>query len=244
MRKFILLILTVLLSNVAMALPKGFVYLEQIDPSIIVDLRYAGEHNFLGRNVEGYEINNRAILTEQAAYALKNAQAKFNKDGYSIVVYDAYRPQRAVNSFMSWSKDVKDQKQKSLFYPRVDKARVFELGYVAEKSSHSRGSTVDISIIKLGDKLHTINPVSRKLLDDFEVFYLEDGTVDMGTSFDLFDKASHYKNDLISDEHKKMRKYLKEVMESCGFSPYAEEWWHFTLNDEPFKDEYMDFMVK
>ena len=133
---------------------------------------------------------------------------------------------------------------KTLFYPRVDKAKLFELGYIFEKSSHTRGSTIDLSIIELKDKLHPIKAISRKLNDGSKISYLEDGTLDMGSAFDLFDQASHYDNELILPEHKLRRTYLKLVMESCGFKPYAEEWWHFTLANEPFSDKYYDFIVE
>lgn len=225
------------------SLPHGFIYLDKIDPTIRQSLRYYGDNNFIGHPVAGYQ-SSRIILTRKAAEALSKAQARFKKDGYSLVIYDAYRPQTAVSSFMEWSKDPNDQKMKAWFYPRIDKAKVFALGYVAEKSGHSRGSTIDLSIIPIETPLHEIDPQPRKLRDGFEFLFLDDGTVDMGSSFDLFDKASHYENDLISEEYQKRRKYLKEVMESCGFKNYAEEWWHFTLKDEPFPDTYFDFPVE
>lgn len=225
------------------SLPHGFVYLDEIDSTIRQSLRYYGDKNFIGHSVDGY-LSSRVILTRKAAEALSKAQALLKKDGYSFVIYDAYRPQTAVNSFMDWSKDPNDQKMKTWFYPRVDKSRVFEQGYVAEKSGHSRGSTIDLSIIPIKMSLYEVDPQPRKLRDGFEILFLDDGTVDMGSSFDLFDKASHYENDLISEEHQKRRQYLKQVMESCGFKNYAEEWWHFTLKDEPFPDTYFDFPVE
>jgi D-alanyl-D-alanine dipeptidase len=144
---------------------------------------------------------------------------------------------------MAWANDSSSQEQKALFYPRVDKSKVFELGYVAEKSGHSRGSTVDLSVIDLKKALHPIIP-PRKLLDGFALFYLDDGTLDMGTSFDLFDEASHFDNMLVAQEHKERRAWLQKVMQSCGFKPYAEEWWHFTLDNEPFPKTYYDFAVE
>lgn len=226
------------------ALPDGFVYLYDIDPSIQVDLRYAGQDNFLGKKVNGYNSDKSIILTKQSAQALKKAQEIFNKDGFSIVVYDAYRPQRAVDDFVNWAKDVNNQKMKTFFYPRVDKAKLFEIGYIFEKSSHTRGSTIDLSIIELKKKLYPIKAISRKLNDDFKILYLDDGTLDMGSSFDLFDQVSHYNNELISPEHKLHRTYLKLVMESCGFKSYSEEWWHFTLANEPFPDKYYNFVIE
>jgi D-alanyl-D-alanine dipeptidase len=212
---------------------KGFVYLHEVDPTIQVSLRYYGNENFLGRTVKGYK-KPVLIMTRQAAQALKKVQQDVKKDGYSLLVYDAYRPQQAVDNFMSWSLDIKDQERKSQYYPRVDKARVFELGYVAERSGHTRGSTVDLTLIKDGQTVHDIVEKKRALLDGFSVTYLDDGSVDMGTSFDLFDIASHHENNLIPQEFKKMRTYLKDVMLKHGFKIIDEEWWHFTLVNEPY----------
>jgi D-alanyl-D-alanine dipeptidase len=212
---------------------KGFVYLHEVDPTILVSLRYYSNENFVGKTVEGYK-KPVVILTRQAAEALKKVQDKIKKDGYSLVVYDAYRPQQAVNNFMRWSEDNKDCVKESHYYPRVAKDKVFDLGYVAAKSGHSRGSTVDLTLIKLGEPLHEIKEKDRQLLDGYTIKFLDDGTVDMGSSFDLFDTASHFKNDLIAEEYKGRRAYLKSVMEAAGFKGYHNEWWHFNLSNEPF----------
>lgn len=228
------------------AVEKGFVYLHDIDPSIRISLRYITDENFVGACVDGYK-KPAVIMTKQAAQALKNVQEDVKKDGYSLVVYDAYRPQEAVNHFMRWSKEVEDQRMCSHYYPRVDKADVFKLGYVAERSGHSRGSTVDLTLIKETEKLHDVVEKKRTLLDGFTITLLDDGTVDMGSSFDLFDAASHYENNLISPEFKQLRTYLKEKMEKHGFKNYSEEWWHFTLRNEPYSADqdssYFNFPV-
>ena len=232
----------------------GFVYLHEVDPTIITSLRYYSNDNFVGKPVDGYK-KNVAIMTRQAAQALKRVQTAVNKDGYSLVVYDAYRPQQAVDQFMRWSKDLEDQAKKSEYYPRVNKANVFDLGYVAQRSGHSRGSTVDVTLIELGKKPHAIEKTKRLLptdspsKDDFTITFLDDGTVDMGSSFDLFDLASHYyENKTIHARYRPLRKYLKEAMEAQGFKVLAEEWWHFTLNNEPFpadKDSsYFNFPIE
>ncbi len=212
---------------------KGFVYLNEVDPTILVSLRYNSNENFVGKPVAGYK-KSVVLLTKQAAEALKKVQQALKKDGYSLVVYDAYRPQQAVDNFMCWSVDIKDQLKKSQYYPRVNKADVFELGYVAERSGHSRGSTIDLTIIELGKKVHDVEESDRTLLDGFTVKFLDDGTVDMGSSFDLFDVASHFENNVIQEKYKRLRTYLKQVMEKHGFKNYPEEWWHFTLRNEPF----------
>jgi D-alanyl-D-alanine dipeptidase len=228
---------------VASAPAPGFVYLDEVDPSIRSSMRYTTQDNFLGQPVDGYAAS-RVIMTAEAAKALSHAQAKLLSDGFSMVVYDAYRPQTAVNHFMRWSRDQQDQKMKELYYPRIDKARVFELGYVCEKSGHSRGSTIDITIIPVDEKLQEIKVSSKELADGFPIKFLDDGTVDMGSSFDLFDLASHYDSKLVSAEHFRLRTYLKDIMDACGFKNYAEEWWHFTLRNEPFPETYFDFPVK
>lgn len=224
-------------------IPESFVFLEEVIPSIRISPRYSGSNNFIGKTIDGYQ-SKRLVLTKPAAEALKQAQEHFQKDGYSIVVYDTYRPQRAVNQFMAWSKDLSDQKMKEQYYPSVNKEKVFELGYIAEKSGHSRGSTIDMSIIPIAQPLHDLQISKRKLKDEFEIPFLDDGTVDMGSSFDLFDVASHYESSLITTEQQQNRCYLKEVMELYGFKNYAEEWWHFTLKDEPYKKTYFDFIVQ
>lgn len=226
---------------------KGFVYLNEVDPTIKVSLKYLGNENFMGKPTDGYK-KPVLILTKQAAQALKKVQEEVKKDGYSLVVYDAYRPQRAVNHFVRWSEDIKDQLKKSQHYPRIDKARSFELGYIAKRSGHSRGSTVDLTIIKNDVALQEVKEQDRKLLDGFIIKLLDDGTVDMGSSFDLMDEASHYINNLIENKYKELRNYLKKAMEKHGFKSYSQEWWHFTLKDEPYsadKDSsYFDFEVQ
>ena len=213
---------------------KGFVYLSEVDPTILVSLRYYSNENFVGKPVNGYK-KSVVILTKQVAEALKKVQESLKKDGYSLVVYDAYRPQQAVDHFMCWSVRASDQLKKSHYYPRVNKADVFELGYVAERSGHSRGSAIDLTIIEVDKKLHAVKESERTLRDGFTITFLDDGTVDMGSSFDLFDVASHTKeNDVIEEKYKKLRTYLRQVMEKQGFKNYSEEWWHFTLRNEPF----------
>lgn len=226
---------------------KGFVYLHEVDPTIIASVRYATHENFVGKPVDGYKAP-VVIMTKQAAQALKKVQEAVKKDGYCLVVYDAYRPQQAVNHFMRWSEDINDQSKKDHYYPRVDKANVFELGYVAKRSGHSRGSTVDLTIIKDGQLPHAIKATARKLLDGYTITFLDDGTIDMGSSFDLFDTASRYENDLIEPAFKQLRTYLKNVMEKYGFKSCSGEWWHFTLRNEPYpadqESSYFNFAVE
>ncbi|MBM3467902.1 MAG: M15 family metallopeptidase [Alphaproteobacteria bacterium] len=224
-------------------LPTGFVYLENINPSILTSLRYFGNENFIGQPINGY-LDNRVVFTKEAAAALSQAQFLFQKEGYSVVVYDTYRPQTAVENFWQWSQNIEDQLKKAEYYPRIDKAKVFELGYIARRSGHSRGSTVDLSIIPLGQTVRSIECKPRTLQDGFEFLYLDDGTVDMGSHFDLFDDASHSQNSLITPQYQQRRLHFIEIMEQCGFVNYAKEWWHFTLKNEPFPNTYFDFPIK
>ena len=227
-----------------MALTKDFVYLNEVDPTIIENLFYYKNVNFLGKQVNGYE-SNRAILTKEAAIALSQVQKALLNDGYSLVVYDAYRPEKAVKHFVEWSKDEQDQIQKELYYPLITKKDLFALGYICEESAHSRGSTVDISIIKLHHKLHDVKSKNRKLYrSERSIPYLDDGTVDMGSSVDLFDDVSHHDTNLIGKKFLKKRNYLREMMKKYGFNEFQKEWWHYTLKNEPFPDNYFDFDVK
>lgn len=220
-------------------LPKGFVYLSDVDPTIIESVRYGTHENFLGRPVAGYHSNSKIVMTKKAAVALSAVQKEVAKDGYGLVVYDAYRPQKAVAHFVRWGEDVADDKKKKEYYPYLKKKDVFAFRYLAKKSVHSRGSTVDLTLIKKGNKLKSVKISERPLSDGRKVLYLDDGTVDMGTSFDFLDKASHGTSDLVSPEIQKMRNYLKGKM--SNFKVSEREWWHFTLIDEPFPKTYFDF---
>jgi D-alanyl-D-alanine dipeptidase len=223
---------------------EGFVYLRDIEPTIIENLRYYSDENFTGRVLPGYK-SGKVMLTKQTALALQKVQQELLKEGYSLVIYDAYRPQKTVNYFEKWAIDLNDQLKKREYYPRIDKKDAFKIGYIASRSAHTRGSTVDLSIIALGKKL--LNPLKqeeRELLDGSRVTYLDDGTIDMGTSFDLFDIASSHKNDIVPSKHLANREYLRQKMLKYGFDDYSKEWWHYKLKDEPFPNDYFDFDVR
>ena len=200
-------------------LEDGFVYLKDIDDSIIVDLKYYSSENFTGRFVDGY-LANKAILTNEAGIALSNAQKDFNKLGYSLILYDAYRPQSAVDFFVRWSTNLNDTIFKNLYYPDIKKSNLFELGYIAYKSGHSRGSTIDVSLVDM-----TINK-----------------EIDMGTIFDYFGIESHTFYDNLTENQKANRLLLYEIMSNNGFQNYSKEWWHYTLKNEPFQ-KYFDFLI-
>ena len=200
-------------------LEDGFVYLNDIDDSIIVDLKYYSSENFTGRFVDGY-LANKAILTNEAGIALSNAQKDFNKLGYSLILYDAYRPQSAVDFFVRWSTNLNDTLFKNLYYPDIKKSNLFKLGYIAYKSGHSRGSTIDVSLVDI-----TTNK-----------------EIDMGTIFDYFGIESHTFYDNLTENQKANRLLLYEIMSNNGFQNYSKEWWHYTLKNEPFQ-KYFDFLI-
>ena len=201
-------------------LPDGFVYLKDIDDSIIVDLKYFTNSNFTAQKVDYYYSNN-AILTDETAIALSRAQSQFKKLGYSLIVYDAYRPQSSVDFFVSWSKKQEDTLNKHVYYPNINKSDLFKLGYIAKKSGHSRGSTVDVSLVNISTKLE----------------------IDMGTIYDFFGVESSTFFSDISEIQKNNRYLLYDIMIKNGFKNYSKEWWHFTLIDEPY-NEYYNFPVK
>jgi len=226
----------------SMSLPEGFVYLRNVAPNIIQNLRYASNENFVGRPINGYNAS-EAIITYSAAFALMDANEEFAKHGYKIVIYDSYRPKKAVEDFFHWSLDHQDNKMQELYYPTIDKSKLFDLGYIAHRSGHSRGSTVDLSILPIDQDLQSLTYSCLKLSNDEVITLLLDGTVDMGSSFDVFHPISHHDSELASAEAIRMRDFLRTIMVKNGFIPYHEEWWHYTLSGEPFPDTYFDFDI-
>ncbi|MFI2201424.1 M15 family metallopeptidase [Streptomyces sp. NPDC020192] len=224
--------------------PKDFVALRTVDPTIIQEMRYFTPHNFVGERIDGYE-QPICILTRPAAEALHQAQLRLLRQGYTLKVYDCYRPQRAVNHFVRWAKDLDDQAMKGEFYPNVDKSRLFADGYIAEKSGHSRGSTMDLTIVKLPARptrpYHPGQPLVPCYAPKDERF--PDNSVDMGTGFDCFDTLAHTLDPRIQGAQRANRLLLKNTLESLGFVNLAEEWWHYTYKPEPYPDTYFDFPV-
>lgn len=202
-------------------LPDGFVDLQQVVHGLEIDLRYLGNDNFVGRPIGGYEVNT-AYLTLEAATALGEVQDELATEGLGLKVFDGYRPQRAVDDFMQWAADPDDRAMKNAYYPAVDKAQLIPGGYIAERSGHSRGSTVDLTLVDLerGEEL------------------------DMGSPYDYFDPISWPSSTSVSQTARDNRLRLRAVMVKHGFEPLDEEWWHFTLRNEPFPDRYFDFPVR
>ena len=199
----------------------NFVYLKELIPKLRSDLRYYGSNNFVGKPIEGYN-EPKLLLTLEAATALKKVQDELERIGFGLLIYDAYRPQKATDHFVRWSSDMADTLMKGDFYPNINKKDLFKLGYISKKSGHSRGSTVDLTIVSLKTK-HILN---------------------MGSPYDLFDKKSHTEYPNITKNQRSLRLLLKRRMEKHGFKSYEKEWWHFTLKDEPFPDTYFDFPIE
>lgn len=200
--------------------PSRFVLLSEYVPQMVQEIRYFSTYNFIGERIDGYE-EPCAILTVEAARALKAVSNELFVLGYRIKVFDAYRPACAVKQFVLWGIEDTDVRMKPYFYPELNKQDLFAEGYIAKLSSHSRGSTVDLTLLdmKTGKE------------------------VDMGSPFDLFNEKSHPDYTGITDEQYENRMLLQHVMVRNGFVPIDCEWWHFTLKDEPYPDTYFEFPV-
>ncbi|MBR0540999.1 MAG: M15 family metallopeptidase [Clostridia bacterium] len=197
-----------------------FVLLSDFVPSIVQEIRYFSTYNFIGDRIDGYE-QPVAIITKEAARVLKAVSNEMNVKGYRLKIFDAYRPATAVKHFVLWGIEDLDQRMKPFFYPDLEKQSLFELGYIASQSSHSRGSTVDLTLLDM-----------------------ETGKeIDMGSPFDFFSEKSHPDYKGVTDEQYENRMLLQNVMVKYGFVPIDCEWWHFTLADEPFPDTYFEFPV-
>lgn len=212
---------------------RGFVNLADVIPDAILEIRYYSTYNFVGTRVDGY-LEPVALLSRRAADSLRAVSDDLVKQGYRLKIYDAYRPQCAVDHFVRWASDAKDTSMKPYFYPQVPKDRLFELGYIAKRSGHTRGSSVDLTLFDMNTEQE----------------------VDMGGTFDWFGPESHpsfggdpktgrYKpNNQITEEQFHNRMILREAMIRHGFKPVGSEWWHFTLKNEPYPHTYFTFPVE
>jgi len=224
--------------------PPVFVALDEVDPTILHDIRYTTRHNFVGRRIHGYR-EPLCVLTRPAAKALERAQDALLAVGYSLKVYDCYRPQTAVNHFVRWAGRLPDDRMKAEFYPRVDKSQLFEDGYIAARSGHSRGSTVDLTLVRLPAASQPRWRPSMGLVPCYAPYgeRFADNSIDMGTGYDCFDTLSHTLDPRVQGAAHQNRLLLKSILEAVGFTNYANEWWHYTLADEPFPNRYFDFPV-
>ena len=200
--------------------PSGFVLLSDYVPGIVQEIRYFSTYNFVGDRIDGYE-EPCAILTVEAARALKEVSNELNAQGFRLKIFDAYRPAKAVRHFVLWGIEDLDLRMKPYFYPKLQKHECFAQGYIASQSGHSRGSTVDLTLLDM--------QTGRE--------------VDMGSPFDLFDEISHPDYRGVTDEQFNNRMLLQKAMVRSGFVPIDCEWWHFTLKDEPYPDVYFEFPV-
>ncbi|MER7707490.1 D-Ala-D-Ala dipeptidase VanX [Kitasatospora sp. NPDC097605] len=202
------------------SLMDGFVYVDEAVPGIRWDAKYATWDNFTGKPVDGY-LANRVVGTTALCAALERARERAEARGFGLLLWDGYRPQRAVDRFLDWSRQPEDGRTKARHYPNIGRAEMFEQGYVAAKSGHSRGSTVDLTI-----------------------YHLATGELAaMGGDHDLMDPVSHHGAGGITPVEAGNREHLRSIMETCGFHSYAYEWWHYTLADEPYPDTYFDFPI-
>ena len=198
-----------------------FVEITEVIPDAILEIRYYSTYNFVGTRIDGYR-QPTALLTREAADSLRAVSDDVLAQGYRLKIYDAYRPQCAVDHFVRWAADVSDTLMKPFFYPDLDKSVLFEQEYIMEKSGHTRGSTVDLTLFDMATEKE----------------------VDMGGTFDWFGEESHPDYTGITPQQFANRMILREAMLRHGFKPLASEWWHFTLADEPYPDTYFTFPVR
>jgi D-alanyl-D-alanine dipeptidase len=225
--------------------PADIIDAQTVIPDLALDMRYLTASNFIGRPIAGYHAA-RCYLTKRAAEALKKVQDELRAQGLGLKVYDCYRPQRAVNDFVRWGRDLSDGKMKAEYYPEVAKRSLFRAGYISSRSGHSRASTVDLTIVPLnGPPQPPLDAAA--LLRSCEAPKAErspDNSVDMGTAFDCFSPKSHTAYGGISAEQKANRRLLKSLMSKHGFRNLSTEWWHYTLRREPYPHTYFDFPVE
>ena len=226
-------------------MPGNFTDIQKVIPDVVLDIRYYSPHNFVGERVDGY-LAPKCFLTRETAQALAKVQKDLEPYSLTLKIYDCYRPQRAVNHFVRWAKEIENTKTRKEFYPTVDKRYLFRDGYIDSKSGHSRGSTVDLTIVPSpapaqadyipGQKLSECYlPVEKRFADN---------SIDMGTGFDCFHELSNTANANIGRQQKINRLLLKSLMEKHGFKNYDMEWWHYTLKNEPYPDTYFNFMIE
>jgi D-alanyl-D-alanine dipeptidase len=199
---------------------KGFVFLDEVLPGIRWDAKYATWDNFTGKPVDGYELN-RVVGTQALAQALLEAQNQAAARGYGLLLWDGYRPKRAVACFLRWSQQPEDNRTKARFYPNIERTEMVTKGYVAPQSSHSRGSAIDLTLY---------HKETNELLP-------------MGSSFDWMDDRSHHAAKGLKSQESQSRSHLRAIMETSGFEPYEKEWWHYKLKNEPYPTTYFDFPI-
>ncbi|MEM1128022.1 MAG: M15 family metallopeptidase [Bacteroidota bacterium] len=239
----LLLVPVVATAQTGPPVPEDFVRLRDLDSTIVEDIRYTTPNNFVGRPIHGYEAP-VCYLSRPAAEALVRVQADLRAEGLTLKVFDCYRPQRAVNHFVRWAQDRADTVRQAYQYPAVPKGRLFADGYIASRSGHSRGSTVDLTIVDPADP-------RLGLPDGHDPYACDDPSAptrqhvyDMGTDYDCFSVRSHTAHPSLTERQQANRQRLKAIMDRHGFRNYSKEWWHYTLRGEPHPDHYFDFVVR
>jgi zinc D-Ala-D-Ala dipeptidase len=222
--------------------PARFVDLASVDPTILRDIRYHSSHNFVGRPIKGYR-EPLCILTKAAARALARAQAALRPRGLSLKVYDCYRPDRAVADFAAWTRDRSDRRMKAEFYPRTGKAGLYRKGFLDSPSGHSRGSTVDLTMVRLPAAAQPVYRPGDPLVACYAANRFRDNSVDMGTGYDCFDTRAATLAPRVTGAARANRILLRNTMAAAGFTGYFREWWHFALADEPYPGTYFNFPV-
>ncbi|MCP4933415.1 MAG: M15 family metallopeptidase [bacterium] len=224
-------------------LPLDFVYLRDVAPTILQDMRYASANNFTGKKLPGYQAS-ECILRAQVARALLQVQTNVEKNGYSLKVYDCYRPHRAVRAFALWARDHKHHSAKN-YYPRIAKTTLFKRGYIAKRSTHSRGSTIDLTLVKLPAAPQPLFDPStkRKACNDPDREHLDNG-LNMGTAFDCFDVMSHTNHRAITGQARNNRHRLRNAMKRLGFANYRKEWWHYSYQKRKYPLTSHDFIIQ
>jgi len=226
-------------ARAAEAMPQDFVYLRDVAPTIQQDMRYAGPDNFTGKPVPGYEAP-ECVLVRQAAEALKTVQADLKPNGLSLRVYDCYRPTEAVAAFVAWAKEPSNRQAKETHYPNLRKTVLFP-NYIATRSGHSRGATVDLTLAPIGA---ADTPAQEGTCTAPQESIAPDGSLAMGTTFDCFDVKANTKASGLTPLEIKNRALLRDAMQARGFKTYPFEWWHYTFEPEPYPDTYFDFPIQ
>jgi D-alanyl-D-alanine dipeptidase len=211
-------------------IPQGFVEVRTVNPEILVETAYATTWNFIGKPIDGYSTN-QCHLTAPAAKALSNVQKDVSRLGFGLLVYDCYRPQVSVDQFVAWTKEKSDSKMKPIFYPDEPKDKLIERGYIASTSGHTRGDTVDLTLIRKGKYPAKNSQSGIRAVKDCRKFPEAEsrGLVDMGTAYDCFSDLAHTATAKVSEQVQKNRMILKSAMEKHGFANYEKEWWHYSL---------------
>ncbi len=225
------------------ALPSGFVYLKDVAPTILQDIRYATKNNFTGTVLPGYEAG-ECVLRQDVALALAKVQKKLKPQGYSLKTYDCYRPHRAVRAFGAWARDLSNQKSKD-YYPRIAKSSLFARGYIARRSSHSQGAAIDLTLVQLPAQTQTrFDATAPRKACTSALTTSGDNSIAMGTSFDCFDVMSHTDNPKIRGKAHINRMRLRAIMTRTGFINYRKEWWHYSYKRHRYPHLFLDFPIR